>query len=262
MRSTDLARSDVDRRRLIVKGRTGQVLAVMALTIGVAALWNADSESQTLVAGHRFAAVDGGPILVDADGLPVVTARERHRYEKLTDLVGYSDAVVVGRVENMTHSRTVGSSQSPVDFYRITISVEEVLAGSATGTSIIVELNGVQTPGVSEQWPLRRGRVLIFLEEHSLREGEFQLLGSQGLFEIDGDTVRATVSDRLAASFDGRDVGTVLSAVRQAATDLVNGVVQLTPRPQDEPIPMGPQHGAEPDAEAEREADGSAAIEP
>jgi hypothetical protein len=193
--------------------RTAAMVALLTLATGVGIVrWTSTGNG----GGDDEAAGARGPA-----PLPV-EASSLYQFDDLASMVAASDLVVRARVDSTARGRLVGEGDAAVVSRIDTLEVEEVLAGDATGTTLLVEEEGWLGDGtaiaVNGLAPSETGMDAIwFLDRRPDPEVPgYLVINHQGRFVVDGDRLEgADGNDPLVAALEPLGPDGLTSAVRQ-----------------------------------------------
>jgi hypothetical protein len=194
--------------------RTAAVVVLLTVAAGVGIVrWTTAGNGG--VASEGEAAASGpAPLPVEASSL--------YQFDDLASMVAASDLVVRARVDSTAHGRLVGDGEAAVISRIDTLEVEEVLAGDATGSTLLVEEEGWLGDGtaiaVNGLAPSETGMDAIwFLDRRPDAEVPgYLVINHQGRFVVDGDRLEgADGTDPLVVALEPLGPDGLTDAVRQ-----------------------------------------------
>ena len=163
-------------------------------------------------------------------------ASELHDFQNLEDMVATSTAVIEGEVVAVEPGRKVGGEHG-IQFEQATILVHQVLAGSVTSESIVLEIEGWDSDGDRVVHPYAlapnregdRGVYFVWQKREPTAEPRYRLINSQGRFleAAPGVAVASrhdALTERLAAMGPAGLRAAVQAAPRRAPSQ---GFVQM-----------------------------------
>ena len=160
-----------------------------------------------------------------ADSQRGTPSRELYRFDSLASMVATSDLVVVGTVRGVRDGRTVGESDSAIQFTEATVSVDDVLRGAPVGSTVVLEVNDA----ADADW-LRAGeRSVFFLQrkDDGAAATYYRPVNSQGVYRITAPgRLSPTGRDELSARVGSLSVSELRTEVEAAKRAIAAGRVR------------------------------------
>jgi len=147
----------------------------------------------------------------------VDVAARAPRYSTVEELVAASDLIVLGRIERVAEGRVFTDPADPEAGIRTQLAqlaVEEVLRGPSVRSVVLEEeaslLDGtpITVDGASPSTAGQRGIYFLIADRNGT--ANYALIGPQGRYLIDGDTLVSTSNDPLSTSLADRGLDGLL----------------------------------------------------